>query len=234
MKTVLLPHFFTAWPAEDRQSISKPFSLTTSEKQMETLKTILPLVGVLLGSVLAGITGLFSARNERKKAIATALCDLLEYRHHVTGVKVVLRELKNRFSPLPLPEEQLSSILGSLMQVDAELHKRYDAAVTVLASIDPFLAFTLRSKTNLPQYIESVRSWEHSKSLSEEELAQIEFLLNSAIAPELDKAVLDLAEKHSHKTLEAVRDYISSSNRLPLQVQELFEKMGGVKIASKA
>lgn len=100
---------------------------------MEILKTILPLIGVFLGALISGFSNILKIRVERKKAIAIALADLLEVRHHLAGVNIVLKEFNRRFV---IPAEvsiQLQAAIEQVIPIDAEVHKRYDSAVTLLA-----------------------------------------------------------------------------------------------------
>ena len=65
---------------------------------VEILQSTLGLIGVIIGAVLSGIGFYLKARIERKHTIALALADLLEVRHHITGINVVLGEINKRWT----------------------------------------------------------------------------------------------------------------------------------------
>lgn len=124
---------------------------------MEVLQIVAPLIGVLLGSVLSGIGFHFKARQERSRIIALALADLLEIRHRMVGVELILGRLFS-LKLLNIEEGPLfRNIFESLLPDDPALSARYDNAVSLLAGIDPVLAFTLRSRDGIPKTLSTLR-----------------------------------------------------------------------------
>lgn len=80
-------------------------------------------MGVIIGAVLSGIGFYLKARLGRKRTIALALTDLLEVRHHITGIDVVLREIKKRFE---IPAEAtllFQTMIDQFSPIEVDVHR---------------------------------------------------------------------------------------------------------------
>lgn len=167
------------------------------------------VVGVVLGAIAAGGGEWWRRRHERKRALATALADLLEARHHAKMASTVLPLLRAR---VQLPTEALlpiREILDALLPDSADLHARYDAAVTQLASVDPLLAFDMRAKDTLPTMLRNLRGQLSQRGVTPELLEVFENALLSLTLPAIDDALLGLARAHSQKLLRQVKSYLA-------------------------
>lgn len=190
---------------------------------MDTLKILLPLLGVLVGALLTGLSSLLKAHAERKKAIAIALSDLLEVRHYLVGIDVVLADLKQRFNP---PAELLVNLQATLEQffpIDEEVHKRYGGAIDLLAGIDPLLAFRLRSKNSLPQFFRSLNALADANGAPARDASQFIDFLRKHLVPTLDDALIELAGEHSWRTKRKVLQHIEHSRKMPSKLIKFFE-----------
>lgn len=195
---------------------------------MEIFQSILPLVGVIIGSVLSGIGAYVRSRLERKRTIALALTDLLEVRHHISGIDVVLREMQKRYN---IPAEAtliLEKLIEQMSPVNADVHRRYDSAVSLLAGIDPLLAFNLRSKNALPNLLSTLRNATESAGLSMDAIVQVERTLRLSLAPHLNEAVIELAGKHSLTTKRKVKKLIALSNEFPPELNGIFDQLENI------
>ena len=190
---------------------------------MEIVKLILPLLGVLVGALISGIANVLKARAERKKNIAIALSDLLEVRHHMVGVDVVLAETRRLFNFSAELSMHLQDVIEKLAPIDVKVHERYDAAVTLLAGIDPLLAFKLRSKNSLPQVLDSLKGIAESNGISLSAISQISDFVRTSLLPKLNEAVVELAGEHSWLTKRKVKRYIRLSTEAPPEIAALFE-----------
>lgn len=192
---------------------------------MNTIQVITPLIGVVIGAALTGIGSYLRERKEQKRAIARALADLLEVRHHVVGIEVILHELKNR---IQIPEDAipvLRTLLDKLIPVDEDVHKRYDEAVTLLAGIDPLLAFRMRSKNTLPNLVSAIRGIAAENGATSKQIELFESIILSATSPALDEAVLELAHNHSLLTGRKVKKLLESRNRIPRELEALINSV---------
>lgn len=196
---------------------------------MELFKSALPLLGVLIGAILSGIGSFWRARVERKRTIALALADLLEVRHHVCGINVILKETNKRFNVPAEASLVLQTLIEQLSPINADVHKRYDNAVSLLAGIDPLLAFTLRSKNTLPNLLGSLKALGESAGVSMNEIVQVENTLRHSLAPHLNEAVIELAGQHSLITKRRVTRLIAKSEELPAEVKAIFNQLADME-----
>lgn len=192
---------------------------------MELFKSALPLLGVLIGAILSGIGSFWRVRVERKRTIALALADLLEVRHHVFGIDVVLKEANKRFNVPAEASLVLQNLVEQLSPINADVHKRYDDAVSLLAGIDPVLAFTLRSKNTLPNLLGTLKGLAESAGVSMNDIVRVENTLRHSLAPHLNEAVIELAGQHSFLTKRRVKRLIAKSEELPADVKAIFNQL---------
>jgi len=203
---------------------------------MELFKDLLPLLGVLLGAGLSGISQLYKERQERKQAIAKALTDLLEVRHHIAGINEVLNAFKQKYDIPAEVEALLHSTIEQASPIDPDLHKRYESAVSILSGYDPMLAFSLRSRSTAPHFINSVQSLGSTHGVNGQELGMISSaLLSTILVPTMNQAVLKLAAAHTWATRRKVAKYIKKSSGLPVEANVMFAQLEGrIKTQSDA
>ena len=213
--------FDLAEPAQSRHSC-KTFS------PMDALQTIAPLVGVLVGGALSGITAQLRARKERKRIIAVALADLLEVRHRLLAANLVIEKVATTAGIKAELLPHLRNFVESMEPVDAGLDERYSNAVSLLAGIDPVLAFDLRSKNVLPKVLSALRGIATSGSA---DLASFEFFesrLLSAVRPTLNRAVVELARAHSIVTAFKVKRRVQQTETIPADIAKFLNEMAAL------
>lgn len=192
---------------------------------MDAIQTITPLIGVAMGSLLTGAGVLYKARKERRQLIAATLADLLEVRHRLTSADLAIRSIRDRVELQPALLPGLRVFLEQILPKDASLDERYDKAVTMLASIDPILAFTLRSKNWIPRVFSDLRAQGLSGGLDRATIEQMEAELRAATTPALNSAVVELAAAHSWLMKVKVRRLVKRSSSAPEPFLQLLERM---------
>lgn len=200
---------------------------------MEITQSVSTLVGVIVGAILSGIGGYFRSRIERKRTIALALTDLLEIRHHISGIEVVLKAMHKRFDVPAEASLILQTLIQQMSPLNEDVHKRYDNAISLLAGLDPLLAFHLRSKNTLPNLLASIISATESAGLSKDDIVQIESTLRLSLAPHLDEAVIELAGRHSLNTKRKVKKLISNSKEMPPELNDIFDQLKNIGMLSE-
>jgi hypothetical protein len=187
---------------------------------MDALQIIAPLVGVIVGGVITGLGGHLRARKERKRVIGMALAELLEVRHKLIANERVIKELMS-FGEVGLGAiPSLRTQFESFFPVDAQLDERYNTAISLLAGIDPVLAFKMRSKNDLPRFLSQLRSKAANEKFDLEVLESLEILLRRTLTPNITKAVQQLARRHSIETAYKVKNLLKQSEQsLPEDVQ---------------
>lgn len=192
---------------------------------MKFLELLIPLLGVLLGAAITGVATVWKTHQARKKIIARALAELLEVRHHVNGFSVIVLELRKHVT---LPADfipVLRKIVDDLMPIDGESHRRYDDAVSVLAELDPVLAFQLRSKNRVPELLALVTTLAPKSGLSTSDVEQLDSSLQQLALPQLDKSVLQLAGAHSWRTKRSVLTLLTNSTEVPPELADWVEQV---------
>ena len=192
---------------------------------MDALQVIAPLIGVVLGSGLSGLSTYIRERKERKRTIALALTDLLEVRHHIVAADFAVKALQLRVEIPASAISALRNLLDQISPLDGELHTRYNNAVSLIAGVDPVLAFTLRSKNAMPTLVSALRRIAASAPTEVENFEAVEKVLWSALVPNLDAAVLELAAQHSFSTSRKVKRLVKSANDEPPEVAALLKSL---------
>jgi hypothetical protein len=104
------------------------------------------VVTLSLGWFLNSLTQYFQAIRQKREYLRRALSDLLEMRHLLIAPDAVLNQIKEMV-PIPLElEPQVTKLFDQLLPNTEQLGKRYDETISLIASVDPLLAFRLRSK----------------------------------------------------------------------------------------
>lgn len=199
---------------------------------MEVIQVLAPLLGVIIGSVLAGIGAHWRGRQERKRVIAAALADLLEVRHRLIGFNAFLERIRHLSGVTPAAMPTIRSMFDSMLPVDPGLGERYNKAVSLLAGIDPMLAFSLRSKETLPKLIAGLRTKAIAEGVDLGAYETIESELLKAAKPALDKAVIELARSHSRSTIRKAKRHIAKSAELPDEAAQFLERLSVINPAT--
>lgn len=190
---------------------------------MEFLQDLLPLIGVVIGGGLSGIGAWWKARTERKRAIAIALADLLEIRTQAAAIELTITEARQRFD-VPVDVAMfIRMVFGETFPLDQALHKRYEDSVSLIAGIDPVLAFRLRSKNNLPHFVSSITSLGAAAGMSAPDIASLDATLRDTLLPSLNEAISELARQHSFRTKRKVGKLLTRQQSLPPPIVGLFD-----------
>ncbi|WP_285412931.1 hypothetical protein [Variovorax sp. efr-133-TYG-130] len=198
---------------------------------METIQVLAPLAGVVLGSALTGVSTYFKDKKERRRIIAVALADLLEVRHHLVSKEMVVSAIRSKAGIQPGWLTQLRSAIDAMAPLDTGIHQRYDAAISLLAGVDPVLAFKMRSKNLVPSILSKIRTQTPEGADSALlDLAEVDLI--GAVAPTLDLALLTLSRKHSFSTARQVGSIIARSTVLPPEVTKLLSYIDGANPSS--
>lgn len=118
-------------------------------------KDLLPLVGVVVGWFLSQFMQSFIIRKERKRALAKVLEGLLNVRHRLRSVPLVVSEIAERLAIEPRDQLTISVVLGNLIPM--ETLKSFDDPVTAVAGEDPVPGYTLSFQNRAPATVEQLR-----------------------------------------------------------------------------
>ena len=119
----------------------------------------------------------------------------------------------------------LRTIFDSFLVPNDGIDERYNNAVSLLAGIDPLLAFSLRSKNTLPKVLASLRGLAIGSGANLEEFESVESSIRLAVVPNLNAAAMELARHHSWITKRRVRELVSQSEEIPPEVSQLLDQL---------
>ncbi len=185
---------------------------------MET-KDWLPLIGVIVGAVLGWFLNQLgqwmNGRRDEKKAIARAISNLLEIRHHLLAFPKATEVLSEHFG-LPREHHTLFKVaLSQLFPPDSDLSKRYSDAVNLVADQNPILGFRLRSQDRVIPLLDNLRKIALNDPNAIKAMPALEQELLGQLTPLLDKLLRELASAHGVITSFAVRRQLKREMELP-------------------
>lgn len=201
---------------------------------MDIAQFLPSLVGLLAGAAISALAFYGKARIERKRVIALALADLLEIRHRMKGPQVLIAEIRAHIKVPVTFDALVADLWRKSYPADPALHQRYDAAVTLLAGIDPLLAFDMRSKDLAPQLPHSLRDQGLLEELDAGTLYAVESTLHGIISPAIDEAIQTLANEHSWSTGRKIRRYLRQKPEMPPEFRNLVQEIARKSSAEPA
>lgn len=165
------------------------------------------------------------ARNA-KKAFSGLLCDLLELRHGIIGLREIGKTLT---ALLPGQADQLAVALPAIMEMVAnpgKLHEHYESAIVELAAIDPLLAFHLRSK-NLVGALSPVSKHALQNPSAMPYTAQALKMFGEIGTAELDRAILRVAKEIGRRVHKKTRETLEANSEMPEALRQILELVPG-------
>lgn len=186
---------------------------------------ILPVLTLILGWLLNEASRYLGIRKEKRESIAQAISDLLEVRHQIVAIRTVVEQLTERFNIPPEVRPMMTEFYRQLIPLPEDLSKRYDNAVTIIASTDPILGFQLRSKNLFGEYMSKLSLLINADKRTRLTLVDFETKLENMIIPQLEESILNLSKKHSPRTWFQVRRLLKKKLELPEEVDNIWRDM---------
>lgn len=184
------------------------------------------LVSVLGAGTIGGLASgelnrHLAKRDARKRHLGGLLCDLLELRHGVTGLREIGKTLTTL---LPAQADQLTVALPVIMETVAnpgKLHEHYTNAIVELAAIDPLLAFHLRAK-NLAAGLTPLSKLALQDPSTIPYAAQAFKTFGEVGASALDEAILRVAKELGKRAHQETQKILERNGELPEEVKQIF------------
>jgi hypothetical protein len=232
-----------AWTQEIIKKIDERIVLNNWERKMRAFAALIfhdewfrSIANILIGFLIAQLTGYSAERRERRKAASCALSDLLMVRHQLFGLEEIVENLGNIVGNVPEHEKsQLRVAFNSLLPKWEELHSRYDHSVTTLAGLDPLLAFELRSK----DFILPTLNCMHSLMAQDPQAAALIGPIFKAnvldkIKPVLDKSLVSLAKKKNLLCWYQIWRFVKKGGRISDELAEFLKSIQAIVEKQKA
>lgn len=183
----------------------------------ESLSIWLPaLIGGIVGLLVGQLSQWFALRRQHKDAIGKALSDVLEIRHQMLGIPLVIEYLTKGFSIPPESQGQLRVALDRVLPTDTDLSTRFGEAVTLVAARNPLLAFRLRSKDTAQPLLSTVRALAVAAGPSSAAaMTTIEARLLKELSSHFDELVKELSFRHGFLTWYRARRLLKRGVSIP-------------------
>lgn len=182
--------------------------------------TIFPVLTLVGGWFLNETSRLLNTRHEKKNAIGLAIADLLEIRHEFRTIQLVMSEMTARFK---LPAEHhpaFKKFIKSFLPQQENLSQRYNDAVSLIASADPILGFSLRSKDKVSSYLQKISNIAPYNDEAAAYFYQIESKLEKIMIPNIEDTVKDLAKFHGPITFIKIWKFLRQPLSVPNEIEE--------------
>jgi len=179
------------------------------------------IVTLLIGWCLKELGDRFRLRREERKPFAIAIADLLEMRHRILSVSTALGEIKKRLPIPPEAEIALKTFVDAILPQTEDLHRRYNEAVSLVAAVNPILAFRLRCKDEYLPLMQKLRPLLTADSLTRPFVGQVENTLSSVFTEDIEELITELAKAHGVATWLRIRRRLSKPASIPKEVDDL-------------
>lgn len=193
------------------------------------MKDILPLIGVLVGTILGWLLGQlgqwFLTQREEKKAIARVLSELLEIRLRLLAIPKVLEFLSQHFPIPPEAQTAMKLVFSRLFPFDAEMGKRYSEAVSLVAASNPLLGFRLRSQDMVSPWLDTLRQLAANDGpATAASFAKLDEELLGQLRPHLECLLKELAWMYGWRTWWKVYRLLHRPIELPDNISEMLKR----------
>ncbi len=186
------------------------------------------LVGLVAGFVVDRLKRRSEQIREQKTHLGHALRELLDIRDYLIWTKVmkgVIERLASKQSP-PVSGSAVAHVIAAYLQVPnwTTLQSRYNEALDALAGLDPVLAHQLSSKDRIGSVLQQLGSLTIQQSTGGQNLTPVNVaqdlqfwswldrIIEKKALPDLAKATLRIAKKHSRQTLRETKDVLAEQD----------------------
>ena len=189
-------------------------------------KDIVPVLAVIAGWSLNEFGQYLRVRREDRKALARALAELMEVHHQTSKFSEVITLFKERLGSLPPTFPHIFYLMMErLIGSSEDTKKRYDEAISLVASADPVLGFRLRSSDSYPKAISKLRMLALRDAQTSLAFQDLEPLVDRQTREKLKDLILEVAKKHGYGTWFRVKRMLNKRREVPPELESLLQKI---------
>lgn len=182
---------------------------------------VIVVVSGIAGILIGQANGILDRRYEKRKALNTALSELLEIRHRFKGSMYFFRILAQEINlPYAYYDEVISKIPDGLLW-DEKISSRYNQAVDIIAMHSPILSYILRSKEIVGLLCNGAPIKFGETKESHEFALEIISHLELSMTPAIDETIESLAILAGRKTHKQIAKLLSETQEVPEEVKQL-------------
>lgn len=186
----------------------------------------IPILAVVIGWWLNELSQSLRVRRSARGALGRAIVDLLELRLRLIAQHYSLPMVSGGRAVDPVHEAEAKAFLASVLPSMEHLTARYEEAMHTVAEADPALAYDMRSKDQLPQHFERLRSAGKEIGFPPAAIARMEVFLVKIGIDDLGDTTLKLARRHSWITWWRVRHRLGKQTNRPPALGEAVATLG--------
>lgn len=186
---------------------------------------ILPILTLLLGWSLNSLAPIFQERRDNRKAVGKALADLLEIRHDLFARQLMMEQVKTLCALAAVDERIAFGVLTKCLPQPNHLSKRYDEAVTLIASSNPLLGFQLRSKDYISKVSSMLSQIENQAGQSISMFSEMEAQVYRIAIPHINEVIVDLSREHGFFTGFRIRRFLKKGMIVPKEAEDLLSSL---------
>ncbi len=183
---------------------------------------LLPVISLVFGIILTEFFHWLRIRRDDLKSIGLLISYLLEIRHEIKSIDLLISEVKKR-QPIKLEEGiKLDAIIDYFIPRSEELHKKYDDAVDLVSKFDPILGFRLRAKDQFRPMMQKLRLIVFGRRDTTLTFNSMDEMIKKEYLKVIDQTLLELAKRHSRKTKSQIIKKINEKDIIPEELEKLF------------
>ncbi|MCS3642773.1 metal homeostatis BSD2 family protein [Salinibacter ruber] len=109
------------------------------------VKQLIPVIALVVGWFLRGISGFMQIRREERQVLSRAVAGLLEVHSDLATHEKMFRAINNRYDLSPRQKFEFSRWLVRNRPRSETIGERFDEAAKLVASVDPIISHAIRS-----------------------------------------------------------------------------------------
>ncbi len=180
--------------------------------------------GGTFGVLVSGeINRRLSARQTRRGQLNRLLSYLLELRNTLVGIALMTKKMTDLF---PASEQTVMALIPQVLPMvidNRKLHERYDSAVDELATLDPFLAYNLRSKNVIETVMNLLPRLTAQDQAAAAMMPQVLKALGDKGKSALEKAIRRVAQELGRKTLAETNKVLEEDTKMSEEVGQFLD-----------
>ena len=185
-----------------------------------------PPLGLIVGFCLNEWSYFRRTRSEDRRAVGKALAELLEVRHFLKSLPIVVETVKKTL-PGPITahsELMIRRVLWTIIPMPEGMQERYEEAVSAVSAFLPVLAFKLRYKNMVGPFLERLYGIVPIEPNVAPLFLNMEDEIFRQTIPELEELIKKLASIHERDTAKDVRTLLTNPLELPQKYENLIKE----------
>jgi len=194
-----------------------------------SIEIILPIITLILGLFLNELSYIFRSSRENKKEVGLVISFLLDIRHQLNALKIILAELKKYFPQTPELEIQLRNILVNFFPQSDYFNQKFNESIDSVSKFNPLLGFRLRSKDQFIPIMQKLRNLSLADKSSTVLFNEMDNIISSKYVETIDEMLIELSKVHGIKTWFRMKKNLSKEYDITKEYEDIFSLISKYK-----